>query len=157
MAEKPTSKVGVSIRPFIAHQLAEVARLLSYGCNTPKSIDEVVVIGSGGQVLLSVTANDRQVSGENLENLAVRLEKDRRRGESPVIIGLDGQEAENFDLLVPVTVFDESLEPIAEYHVFGNYLNGTLGELMKSPRWVEAQNHFFCFAESLCQILHMRD
>jgi hypothetical protein len=147
---------GYSIEPFVKRQLAAINRVLLDSLTQKQilSIDEVVIVSNNGKAILSVTESDREISGKNLLQLARQLKIERSEDNEPVIICLEGQQAENFDLLVPVTIFDEDFSPIAEYLVFGNYLGGTLEDLKTSPRWIEAQNLFFSFAESASELLN---
>lgn len=124
----------------------------------PLVIDEIVVMTEEGEIVFSRTYEGRKVESSNLFELIKELKKiqmDEENGH-PVIITLEGQEAENFDLLLPVVIFDDEFNECGVFYVFGNYLGGILEDLKKSPSWNEAQNKLYDFSESLCYKLYLR-
>lgn len=145
-------KVGTSVLPYFHRQISALNAVIDR--SEKVRIDEVLVLGPDGKIAFSHTENGRKVDAGHLKALVKTLRLETEDGNEPSIVAVDGQEAENFDLLVPVAVFGEDFRVVGKYYVFGNYLAGTLADLRARPNWIEAQNQFFCFAESLCEILH---
>jgi len=151
--------MNAKIQEFAIRELLKIKGMLNKGTiNTSLAIDEIVVMDEKGNLVFSRTFEARKVRDSNLFELTKELKKIQMDDEQghPAVITLKGQEAENFDLLLPVVILDDEFKECGVFYVFGNYLGGTLEDLQRSPNWIEAQNKFYDFSESLCYKLYLR-